>query len=633
MANIGASLEKLITGASKQLGKFQIATNKILWGSANTQPIHTAKYDPKTGKTAYIVTPTQAATPKTGNLIESGLFNALDALNQVDLCSVVTYTTTNINVKKKKRPEKPWSATQTAFYALQDQAFITQVAIDKYTAFPNVFIGSYVGVGPNAISAKQAIDKAGTPVGQDQISGTDVQKYNMYNLLQTIKEAFAVGDQATGASIFTAEDRTLITSVPGLGGNLNMIDDFIGGINQYADYRNISNNDLRNLQTKISTIRSVCVTIQTLEIKSVVALVGNFLGTDIRAQIQKLSEFLDPTKIIPTLKQINSAIQSFINIAQKIQGILNQAQFVIKLALLFIKVFKFIQAFLIVLPLPSLFTTSGIQVAYGKAFQAAQDSNKTLVKLLKEINSLLSVVVLFVRYLLANANELAIRLQTLLATLEACEALKDSDVLAELQQTSANLKALQDQLAQYIIQYDSKTTPETAMFGKYDIRVVDEEVTDTAILNKRRRGIALDIDGAIVVQSDLTFATNTTVIIDEVKLKLMAKGLVQPSLGTMNGSDLAVISTSLDYLDSNDVMQEDLNLSATAEEDPNNLDENKGIGLNAFINNLSGGKRLRKRVRAALDSSTQNLKTQMATEGTNSTNTLNTANNVARSVG
>ena len=280
-----------------------------------------------------------------------------------------------------------------------------------------------------------------------------------------------------------------------------------------------------------------------------------------------------------------------------------------------------------------MFTTSGIQVAYGKAFQAAQDSNKTLVKLLKEINSLLSVVVLFVRYLLANANELAIRLQTLLATLEACEALKDSDVLAELQQTSANLKALQDQLAQYIIQYDSKTTPETAMFGKYDIRVVDEEVTDTAILNKRRRGIALDIDGAIVVQSDLTFATNTTVIIDEVKLKLMAKGLVQPSLGTMNGSDLAVISTSLDYLDSNDVMQEDLNLSATAEEDPNNLDENKGIGLNAFINNLSGGKRLRKRVRAALDSSTQNLKTQMATEGANSTNTLNTANNVARSVG
>jgi hypothetical protein len=161
------------------------------------------------------------------------------------------------------------------------------------------------------------------------------------------------------------------------------------------------------------------------------------------------------------------------------------------------------------------------------------------------------------------------------------------------------------------------------MFGTYDIRVVDEELTDRSIQNKRRRGIALTQTGQIVAQSDLTFATNTAVIIAEVKQKLVSLGLVQPNLvsGTTNNAvadatNLATISESLDYLDNNDVIQDDLNITTTPSDLPDNLDETKGLGLNAFINNLKGGKKLRKRVQAALKVQADAAKAQIAKEKT-----------------
>jgi hypothetical protein len=624
-SKLALSLEKLVNNSARQLGTFQVGVNKILWGNGNTQPIQTVKYIPAisgssvtTGSLSY-TSNIPPPTPKPGNFVESGLFNALDALNQVDLCNVITYVTDTVNVKKGPRPEKPWNAPQNALFTLQDEAALVQGYVDKYVAYPNVIIGSYLGTGPNAVPQNQTNSPSG--------SGTDAQKYNMYFLMQAIKDTFSISTESTG-SLFTAEDKTLLTTVPGLGGNLNIINDFLGTINKYSDYRQISNTDLQVLQNKVTTIRSVCVTIQNLDFKSGLALVGNFLGTDIRNQIQQLSKFIDPTKIIPTLKQINATVRAFIRIANQVLGVLRVGQFIIKLALLFYKIFKFIKAFFYTLPLPSLLTTAGIQILFQDAVDTAKNELSGVARLLKAVNALLSVVVTFIRYLLTNANEILVRLNTILLTLEACEAMKgaagqSSDILLELQQTQKDLVVLQERLATYIIKFDSKTDPNTALFGAYDIRVVDEELTDRSIENKRRRGIALDQNGQIVAQSDLTFATNTAVIIAEVKQKLVSLGLVQPNLvsGTTNNAvadstNLAIISESLDYLDNNDVIQDDLNITPIASDLPDNLDDTKGLGLNAFINNLKGGKKLRKRVQAALKVQSEAAKTQIAKEKT-----------------
>jgi hypothetical protein len=616
-SKLAISVGKVVTTSAKGLGTFQTGVNKILWGSANTQPEQTVKYNTTTGTLNYTSTPTTPTKPA-GSLVESGLFNVLDVLNSVDLCNVLSYFADTISIKKNPRPDKStWTAAQTALYTLQDQAASVQTQIDKFMAFPNVFIGSYIGTGPNAVPINQAVSQSGAP----KEGGTGVTAYNVYFLMQSIKDTFSFNTPGTG-SLFTAEDKTLLTGVPGLGGNLNIIDDFLGTINKYSDYRQIPNAELQNLINKINIVRSVCVTIQNLDFKSALSLVGNFLGTDIRSQIQKLSQFLDPTKIIPTLKQINSSLQAFIRIGNQIQGILRTGQFLIKLALLFYKVFKFIIKFFSALPAPLAWSTAGIQTTIQDAKEKAKDESDGVMILLKSINSLLSVVVMFIRYLLTNTNELIRRLDILLLNLQACQAVKDSDVLRQLESTKQDLLNLREQLATYITQYDSKTNPDTAMFGGYDIRVVDEQLTDQSIVNKRRRGIALDTSGQIVAQSDLTFATNTAVIIAEVQQKLISEKLVQPSLGVVDGTNLATISDSLNYLESNDVLNDNLNIEPTQLDSPDNLDENQGLGINAFFNNLPGGKKLRQRTRKAVQDSVTNVKAEVSGELASSKQTL-----------
>lgn len=622
MATIGDSLQKLVTNASKTLGEFQVGANKILWGSGNIQPKQTVKYDAKAGEYKYTTTPTVATPPKTGSLIESGLFNALDAINKVDICNILTYAYDNVNSKAPKKSDRAQDPTsqQKALYKLQDSCTDIVSYIDKYTAYPNVIIGSYATVGPDPQSLGATATTQGVP--PESLSGTTIQKYNLYNLILSIKDTFAVGNSSAG-SILTKEDETLITQVPTLGANINVIDNFIRSTNRYTDYSQITNEDLAKIRASINTLRAVCVTIQNLDFKRAIVIAGNFLNIDVRNELQELSKFMDPLKLIPTLRQINSAIQSFIRVAQKVQNVINLGQFLIKLTLLLIKVFRFLLYYFGILPIPMLYFTYGAQSKISDVKDAAKDNVSGLAKVLNGLNALLGITTIFVRYLLTNAVELQRRLQILLLNLEVCESMKGSDILDELRKTSEALKILETQLGDYIRMYDSKTDPETALFGSYDIRVVDEEVTDQSIPNKRRRGIALDQNGFIVTQSDLTFATNANIIINEVKLKLMAAGLVQPSFGALNGADLAIISESLNYLDNNDVLQDDLNIQTFENQDtPDNLDESQGLGLNAFLNNLPGGRRLRKRVRSSLGSASSQLATQITAEKQAAANAL-----------
>jgi len=605
-SQIATNIVKLVNNSAKLTGKLQNGINKVLWGSANTTTNQTVTYDAASGSLKYVSNPTIATQPKSGNLIESGLFNALDVLNEVDLCSIMTYLTDNIHAKKKERPPKPWNAPQTVLYTLQGEAAFVQGYIDKFFAFPNIFIGSYLGTGPNAVPPEQAISQSNAPTE----GGSQVTAYNVYFLMQAIKDTFSFGNN-TSSSLFTEEDKMLLSVVPGLGSNLNIIDDFIGTINKYSDYRQIPNAEVQRLVNKITTLRSVCVAIQNLDFKSGLAAVGNFLGTDIRAQIQKLNKFLDPTGIIKELKAINNALQSFIKIAKQVQGILSLGQFLIKLALVFNKIFVFIAAIFDNNPLPLVSGTSGTQTRLQNARDKANTESNGIGRLLKAINALLTVIVNFIRYLLVNINELLSRLQILLTNLEACEAVKNSDVISQLKQTQSNLIDLKDQLALYITQYDSKTNPNTAMFGKYDIRVVDEEITDLSIQNKRRRGIALDTNGKIVTQSDLTFATNTAVIIAEVQQRLIALHLVPSDIGQVNAANLATIAESVNYLDSNDIVDTALTPDIAT---LNAAGSAQNLNITEFIDKLPGGPKFRQNSKAVTSTYSSNAKQQAAAQ-------------------
>jgi hypothetical protein len=56
----------------------------------------------------------------------------------------------------------------------------------------------------------------------------------------------------------------------------------------------------------------------------------------------------------------------------------------------------------------------------------------------------------------------------------------------------------------------------------------------------------------------------------------------------------------------------------------NNENENDGVGINAFVNKLQGGKKLRERMRKMMKQNSDKLKTSLASSGTNLS--FNTAN-------
>ncbi len=624
-------IEILIVLFAKSTAFIQTNTYKILWGSLTNPPPRSVVKNPETGFFESIKGRTKQSLQSVGDFFQSGVFNILDTINGLDLCGILNFLTNPTNNRPKPRPPKPWTPEQIVLFAIQDKAAKVQSLIDKYLALPTTLVRSYVGV-PTPETQQQAVSGSGAPTGKDNISGTDAQKFNVYNLLQEIKAAFTVGDEN---AVITAQDATIISQVPGLGGSLNFINDFNGYINQYTDYRNINNEDLQKILAKINEVRSICVTIQRLDFKNLVFAALELIGVDIRSDIQKLSKVLDPTKLLPTIKQISNQVNAFVKIAQKIFNIISQVQFIIKILIILLKVLKFLVKFFLGNALPTMFLVMGVVASLEKAREAAELAIAKAIKRLQQINSLMSVLLALVRYILSNSIELLVRLQVLIAKLEACEATKDSPVLEDLKTSYANLKAIKEQLEAYVANYDGKTSPDNAQFGEYSIRVVDEELVDQSIRNKRRRGIALDVNGNLVAQSDLTFATNTSIIIQETKLKLVSQGLVAPQFNTLADPDLAIVLEAAQYLENDDVLSEDFNYDNLTSENvdpPDGSDENKGIGLNAFINNLPGGRRLRRRVRRTMENSSNKFKEQVAQDKVDGNRLFNTGN-LASSVG
>jgi len=127
---------------------------------------------------------------------------------------------------------------------------------------------------------------------------------------------------------------------------------------------------------------------------------------------------------------------------------------------------------------------------------------------------------------------------------------------------------------------------------------------------KRRFGIALDGKKNKVVQSTPTYASDDTIIINEVKLLLSAGGYTNKSLTGISSSDMAILIEGMANLGDPDITLDDIDFTSILDsglDAPDNENEENGLGLNAFMNNLPGGKKLRKRMRKQMAASAKNL--------------------------
>ena len=154
-------------------------------------------------------------------------------------------------------------------------------------------------------------------------------------------------------------------------------------------------------------------------------------------------------------------------------------------------------------------------------------------------------------------------------------------------------------------------------FGEYTIEIISEQLVDENISIKRRFGIARNSQGFIVVSSTPTFASLDQIIINEVKLLLVSGGFVNIGISSLAAEDIALISDSLKYLETDDISISDI------ESDISNLQDDKELDLGTFVGNLPGGKALKKRTRKLLIKNNEKLIKDLKNTDPNSTYSQN----------
>lgn len=117
-----------------------------------------------------------------------------------------------------------------------------------------------------------------------------------------------------------------------------------------------------------------------------------------------------------------------------------------------------------------------------------------------------------------------------------------------------------------------------------------------------------------MARSQPTFASDDTIIVNEVKQQLATLGLIKSeNLSSFTLEELNTIEESIKFL-----TEDTISLNAVENTDfdngldaGNNENENDGVAINAFVNKLQGGKKLRERMRKMMKQNSDKLKTSL----------------------
>ena len=510
----------------------------------------------------------------------------MEDVASVDLCNLLSYAINEIPGGKQFNPEEPPpsdSPFALSKWKLQKAAYDVQKKIDDY----------YTSYG----DAKNPDSKFG-----------------LYNLTKDITEIFNL----TNNPNFPISSPELNKAFPSISIASNFLTNALSLFNRYTDLRQIPNEELQKIIRTIDQIRVYAISIQGLNTPaSFVNLADSILGGDVQKQIEKINKIITPTKLIPLLKQILKAANNLNSLGTKLISYITTAQGIIKIAIILIRVFDFLIVFFKTLALPSQFTTAGIQTTFSDTVTEVfkERGKKKLVKRLAQINVLLGAISGLAQTMIIGIYDIIQKLNLILLNLENCVN-TPSDLNAEIQTTIDNLSSTVNRLQDFLDRYNNAQDSLNRTFGEYVIEIVTEEIVDEGISIRRRYGIARDNNGYIVAQSTPTFASLDLIIINEVKLILSSKGLVKTGLNSLSPEETITISESLKYLDEQDISIDSIELNTS---ELTNLEENEQeLGLQSFLNNLPGGKALRKRVRKILAKQNQNLTSNLNSVDPNS---------------
>jgi len=557
-------LEKAIFVAGDGILKAQFAITDLFYG----------RFDERKSATSF-----QKA-------IDKGIVNLVEDLSSIDLCQILNEAINKIPGSKQFDPnaEPPKDPLGAAKYAIQKKAYDLQLKIDRFNS-------SYL-----------------------DSSNLESKARGVYKIINEIKEAFF--EISDPESVYGLRDSRILLAYPQLSVLVSFLEISFKDFNNYTDYRQIPVSQVQNIIGRIDKIRAFLILAQGLNTP---AAALNFVDTvfpnaNIQEQIKKLQKIIDPARLIPFLKNVIESLKKVQSICNVFKTFISFGQRITNSSLIILKFLKWkILPFLKALPIPNVYTTTGVTTTFADVLQKIENSIDSLTKRLAQINTLLSLCLALVSQIIIILYDLIKNINLILSGLESCNNV-DPQIIKDLKDVRDDLQSTAVYFEKFVTNYENNKKTTDSTFGDYTIQIVSEEVTDDAIKIRRRYGVALGKNGSIVANSTPTFASDNTIIINEVKVKLVSMGLVTSGFSAMDIGDMTIILESVNYLEGNDITFGDIDTNnySSGLDSGLNENENDGLGLNAFMNKLQGGKKLRERMRKMMKKNVDQLQKDSA---------------------
>lgn len=569
-------LEKAIGVIARFIMKAQQGTNKIVYGDVKKKGANQSN-----------------TKGDVSSAMNNGLLNVVDTIASVDFCNIINYLINQVPGGKAFDPNVPPKTNdpvERAKYSLQKAAYDIQTKIDKYS---NLYLN------PDNLNSRQELS-------------------NLVNEL--VQSLNAISDSTNQVGLSNPQ---LQKAFPDISILSNFIQNALGKFNQYTDVNQIPSAEIQKLLKLIQDVRNICIAIQGLNSPaSVINFLDSTFDVGIQDQIAKIQKLINPSRLIPLVKAMLRTANNINSIGRKIVGYIKTAQVIIQLIFLIRAVLIAVDKFLKFLQIPSIFTTLGATLGFTEIQQ--QTIKKLIDKLfqrLGQINAVLNLIVIFVEGLLIVINEIIIKLRIILLNMEQCSNI-EPELIQETIDTISNLTQTQTDLQTFINTYNTNKNLIDTRFGNYNIEIVTEQIVDEGINLKRRYGIARGTDGIIAVQSTPTFASLDQIIINEVKVLLVSGGFVKSDLSGASVEEVALVLEAAQFLEEGSIDSESLSISPDVTIDIPEEDVNE-LGLQSFVNNLPGGKKLRKKMRKQLIKNNQDLIKDLKKSDPNSTYSKN----------
>jgi len=410
-------------------------------------------------------------------------------------------------------------------------------------------------------------------------------------------------------------DTDILTLFPKLLQTKNQIFDVIGILTQisaaqstYENFNQIPNAEIQKLLTEIRKAREILSFIASLP------SLGSIVDRLIPEQVKELQRILNPAQLLPYIRKGLNLARAADNICQEALQYVNTARIISKVLVILVKVLKIIIKFYRALPLPNTTTTHGITDTLIAARQKVDKKLDDAEKRAKQLNQLINVIYGTLITIAGAVREVVNQIQILILNLETCEDTKNSPMVNELVLVNGSLRASLARIDKITQSYlDAQANANQATYNGYTFKIDEEELTDKGVKYKRRRAVAYDDRDILVEATQLTFATDVSILFEELKLLLINKGVTKDT-GTVVPTVADITSIlSLPETDQDIYTSIGMNEIDGVLPDQQMSEENKAVlqAVSAFVDGLPGGTKLKQRARQGIDANSVKLKSDI----------------------